>query len=216
MSHNFQTQKRKNGDDRVQAVRLLIHATISSAARLVPYTLCCGVVLPPRYDVCDLSPQATLVGFPLDMSIAFLSCAQVATRVPQEIPSSEFWRAGRETVRRVEALEPSALLEVHLGIRSTRFYQEVTKSSMRTAQLHTSGDVNHYAKYNSCTADPEHSCERFTLSVFLLCSLLVSLCPFQQISSTSQESAELIEVLTPIGVKPGVCRYLGPSVHFPE
>lgn len=35
------------------------------------------------------------------------------------------WRAGTQTVRRVEAVEPSAILEIHVGPRKTRYYQEV-------------------------------------------------------------------------------------------
>lgn len=37
-----------------------------------------------------------------------------------------------------------------------------------------------------------------------------------QISSTVQDAAELIEVLSPVGVKPGVGRYLGPFLDIPQ
>lgn len=37
-----------------------------------------------------------------------------------------------------------------------------------------------------------------------------------QISSTVRDAAELIEVLSPVGVKPGVGRYLGPFVDIPQ
>ncbi len=50
---------------------------------------------------------------------------QVALRVSEDASPPSFWRAGSQTVRRLEALEPSALLEVHLGPRNTRYYQEV-------------------------------------------------------------------------------------------
>lgn len=43
----------------------------------------------------------------------------------EDVSSSNLWRAGRDTVRRVEALEPSAVLEIHVGPRNARYYQEV-------------------------------------------------------------------------------------------
>ena len=50
---------------------------------------------------------------------------QVAVRVSDNDSDRTTWRAGRRTVRRVDALEPSALIEVHTGPRNTRHYQEV-------------------------------------------------------------------------------------------
>lgn len=50
---------------------------------------------------------------------------QVALRTPEESSREACWRAGPQTVRRIEALAPSALLEVHVGPRSTRYYKEV-------------------------------------------------------------------------------------------
>ncbi|CAM9095038.1 unnamed protein product, partial [Ectocarpus fasciculatus] len=86
------------------------------------------------------------------------SSAHVALRTPEESFREACWRAGPQTVRRIEALAPSALLEVHVGPRSTRYYKEI--------------------------------------------------------ASQAEDAVELIETLTPLGVKPGVCRYLGPSVDL--
>ncbi|CAM9792580.1 unnamed protein product [Hapterophycus canaliculatus] len=86
------------------------------------------------------------------------SSAHVALRVPEDSSNPNCWRAGPQTVRRVEALEPSALLEVHVGPRNTRHYQKVE------AQV--------------------------------------------------EDALELIEILTPLGVKPGVGRFVGPPLDF--
>eukprot|EP00904_Undaria_pinnatifida_P002624 jgi/Undpi1/12362/HiC_scaffold_5.g02034.m1 len=86
------------------------------------------------------------------------SSAHVAVRVSGSNSDRQTWRAGRRTVRRLEALEPSALIEVHAGSRNTRHYKEIP--------------------------------------------------------SQVEEAVELIEVLAPLGVKPGVGRYLGPSVDL--
>ncbi|CAM9465418.1 unnamed protein product, partial [Scytosiphon promiscuus] len=83
------------------------------------------------------------------------SSAHVAFRAPEDPSNPTCWKAGPQTVRRVEALEPSALLQVHVGPRNTRHYQMV-------------------------------------------------------------DAVELIETLTPLGVKPGVGRYVGPSLIVRE
>ncbi|CAM9328165.1 unnamed protein product, partial [Laminaria digitata] len=86
------------------------------------------------------------------------SSAHVAVRVSERDSDRTSWRAGRRTVRRVDALEPSALVEVHTGPRNTRYYKEIP--------------------------------------------------------SQIEQAVELIEILAPSGVKPGVGRYLGPSVDL--
>lgn len=55
---------------------------------------------------------------------------QVAKKVPEDTSRPGFWRAGPQTVRRLEALEPSALLEIHTGPRSMRYYQEVGETHL--------------------------------------------------------------------------------------
>eukprot|EP00752_Nemacystus_decipiens_P012918 g11433.t1 len=86
------------------------------------------------------------------------SSAHVALKIPEDSSRPGFWGAGPQTVRRLEAREPSALLEIHTGPRKTRYYQEI--------------------------------------------------------ESQVEDAVELIEVLSPLGVKPGVCRYLGPFVEI--
>ncbi|CAM9759266.1 unnamed protein product [Pylaiella littoralis] len=90
------------------------------------------------------------------------SSAHVALRLSEDTARPGFWRAGPQTVRRVEAVEPSAVLEVHVGPRKTRYYQEIASQA----------EVDN--------------------------------------------AVELIETLAPLGVKPGVCRYLGPYVDLRE
>lgn len=50
---------------------------------------------------------------------------QLARSVAEENVRPNLWRAGHDTVRRIETFEPSALLEVHVGPRKTRHYQQV-------------------------------------------------------------------------------------------
>eukprot|EP00903_Cladosiphon_okamuranus_P016266 g15002.t1 len=85
------------------------------------------------------------------------SSAHVALKVAEDDSRPGLWRAGPQTVRRLEAIEPAALLEIHVGPRKTRYYQEI--------------------------------------------------------GSQVEDAVELIEILSPLGVKPGVSRYLGPFVE---
>ncbi|CAM9378233.1 unnamed protein product [Ascophyllum nodosum] len=88
------------------------------------------------------------------------SSAHVALRVPRDASSPHIWRGGPKTVRMLEALEPSALLDIQLGQPKMRYYREIP--------------------------------------------------------STLEDAVELVEVIAPLGVKPGVCRYTGPAIHLPE
>lgn len=77
----------------------------------------------------DISSNSTCLAREISVSLKhpFSVTLQIALRASKDFGPiiSDLWRAGQQTVRLVEALEPSALLEVHVGPRNTRYYQEV-------------------------------------------------------------------------------------------